>query len=65
MSKTDPVEKLIDLIARLIARAHLRHCSSRVQPPSVQSDAPPASSTSEADDSSSNECQSDREDESR
>jgi len=40
MTENDPVEKLIDLTAQLIARAHLRRCSPQTQETNEQPDSP-------------------------
>ncbi len=55
MTKNDPVEKLIDLTARLIARAHLRRCSPQTQETNEQPDSPPDSETIEIGDTPSNQ----------
>ena len=54
MLEKDPVEKLIDLTARLIARGHRRNCSQRSLDSSEPSDSPATSEVVDADDTSSN-----------
>ena len=52
MTGNDPVETLIDLTARLIARDHLRHCSTQTQKTVEQRDSTLDSESSIVDDTS-------------
>ncbi|HJN08072.1 MAG TPA: hypothetical protein QF564_05225 [Pirellulaceae bacterium] len=58
MTKNEPVEELIELTARLIARAHLRRCSTQVNEATEQPDSPTDSVSRNEGDTSSNESES-------
>ena len=55
MTKNEPVEELVELTARLIARVHLRRCSPQTQETNEQPDLPPDSKTIEIGDTPSNQ----------
>ena len=61
MSHKDPIEGLFDLTARLIARGHLRNCSQRFLDSSEPSDSKATSDLVEADHSSTNKSETERE----
>lgn len=55
MTENEPVKELIDLTARLIARAHLRRCSAQANQTTEQLNSPTDSTPDNEGDTSSNQ----------
>ena len=55
MTRNEPVEELIELTARLIARFHVRRCSTQVNEATDQPDSPTNSESRNEGDTSSNQ----------